>query len=465
MNRLCKAIGHHAVSLTLLTLLISPSLHADDSGKPRLLVLTDIGGDPDDQQSMIRLLVHSNEFEIEGLIASASGTPGELKERVNKPQLIREQIEAYGKVLPNLRKHAHGFAAADALLSVVKSGNPNRGRDFIGDEHDTEGSRWIIACADKPDSRPLNITIWGGQTDLAQAFWRVRKDRGDAGFRKFQSRIRVFDIDDQDKIHDWLFAEFADVFYVLSKAPPGADKRDGAYRGMYLGGDQSLTSLAWLDEHVRQGHGPLGALYPAKTWTAPNPNSALKEGDTPSWFFFLPSGLGDPAHPDWGGWGGRYVRQGAGLFRDAKDSVDDVTDARAGVWRWRGAFQNSFAARMDWCVADDFAKANHPPLAVLNTDRSKQILAWNVKPGDIEMFSSAGSSDPDNNAFRTRWFVYREAGTCREPVSLAAETGTQTTLAVPKVTEPATIHIVLEVQDDGMPPLTSYRRAVVTVLP
>src|SRR5688572_26411090 len=58
--------------------------------RPRLLVLTDIGGDPDDQQSMIRLMLYTNEFEIEGLIASASGTPGELKERVTKPQLIRE---------------------------------------------------------------------------------------------------------------------------------------------------------------------------------------------------------------------------------------------------------------------------------------------------------------------------------------------------------------------------------------
>ena len=48
--------------------------------KPRLLVLTDIGGDPDDQQSMIRLMTYANEFEIEGLIASAAGIPGELKE-------------------------------------------------------------------------------------------------------------------------------------------------------------------------------------------------------------------------------------------------------------------------------------------------------------------------------------------------------------------------------------------------
>src|SRR4029077_8681689 len=73
--------------------------------KPRLLVLTDIGGDPDDQQSMIRLMTYANELEIEGLIASAAGTSGELKEAVTRPDLIREIVEAYGKARPNLLLH------------------------------------------------------------------------------------------------------------------------------------------------------------------------------------------------------------------------------------------------------------------------------------------------------------------------------------------------------------------------
>src|SRR5437016_4310468 len=72
------------------------------AAKPRLMVLTDIGGDPDDQQSLIRLMLYSNEFDIEGLIASASSTPGELKAEVVRPELIREIVEAYGRVRDNL---------------------------------------------------------------------------------------------------------------------------------------------------------------------------------------------------------------------------------------------------------------------------------------------------------------------------------------------------------------------------
>lgn len=438
---------------------------AKASNRPRLLVLTDIGGDPDDQQAMVRLLVHSNEFDVEGLVASASGTPGELKDRITKPHLIREQIEAYAKVLPNLRKHAEGFPSAESLLATVKSGNPNRGRDFIGEGHDTEGSRWIIACADKRDAQPLNITIWGGQTDLAQALWRVRADRGAEGFAKFAARLRVFDIDDQDKIQDWLFAEFPDVFYVLSKSLKGVDKRQGAYRGMYLGGDESLTSLAWLDEHVRQNHGPLGALYPPKTHTAPNPNQALKEGDTPSWFFFLAISPGDPAHPEWGGWGGRYVKESHGLFRDAKDTVGDLTDARLGASRWRPAFQNEFAARMDWCVANDFQKANHPPVAVLNGDKSRDAVILRLKPGGTIAVSSAGSTDPDGHKLTARWFIYREAGTNLGAGALSAETGESVRLTLHPQQQSGTVHVILALSDNGTPSFTRYRRAVVEVQP
>ncbi|HMJ66314.1 MAG TPA: DUF1593 domain-containing protein, partial [Candidatus Binatia bacterium] len=289
--------------------------------KPRLIVLTDIGGDPDDQQSMIRLLLYANEFDIEGLIASSSGTLGELKEAVVKPQLIRELVEAYGLVYTNLTKHADGYPTAAQLLQLIKSGNANRGLDAISAQHDTEASRWIIEVVDRPDPRPVNITIWGGQTDFAQALWRVRQDRGRDGLKKFIAKIRVHDINDQDHIVEWMWQEFPGLFYVLSTAPKGRDKREGAYRGMYLGGDESLVSREWMETNIRQNHGPLGALYPPRTWTAPNPHSAIKEGDTPSWFYFLPHGFNDPDHPEWGGWGGRFAVSHDRIYTNVTETV------------------------------------------------------------------------------------------------------------------------------------------------
>ena len=451
---------------TLLVLgLCLVTLGAAPPDKPRLLVLTDIGGDPDDQQSMVRLMLYSDEFDIEGLIATASGTPGELKEKVTRPDLIREIVTAYGKVRPNLVRHARGYPEAQHLLDRIKSGNPSRGREAIGDGRDTEGARWILKVVDQDDPRPVNIAVWGGQTDFAQALWRVRADRGGEGLRRFISKIRVHDIADQDKIAEWLWQEFPGLFYVLSFAPKGRDKREGAFRGMYLGGDESLVSREWMEANVRRGHGPLGALYPPRTWTTPNPHSAIKEGDTPSWFYFLPHGLNDPARPEWGGWGGRFTRTPAGVYRDAHDTVGDVIDARATVWRWRPAFQADFQARLDWCMTEDYAKVNHNPLASLNGDRSRAVVKVRAKPGEAVRLSAEGSQDPDGHRLDARWFVYPEAGTYRGDVRLSDAQGLTTTATAPEVTEPRTVHVILELRDDGAPPLYAYRRAVVTVQP
>jgi hypothetical protein len=450
-----------------------PAAAQEQGAKPRLLVLTDIGGDPDDQQSLIRLLLYTCEFDVEGLIATASGIPGELKEGIVQPQLIRQIVEAYGRVQPNLLLHRNDYPPAKDLLGVIKSGNPKRGQASIGDGHDTEGSRWIITCAHRNDPRPLNITIWGGQTDLAQALWRVREERGAEGLKKLMSRLRVFDIGDQDKIQPWLFENFPDLFYILAKAPPGQDMRRGAYRGMYLGGDESLTSKAWIDSHVRKDHGPLGALYPNATWTDPNPHVALKEGDTPSWFYFLPTGLSDPSHPDWGCWGGRYQRSQGGLFRDAADAIGDAKpgapstssgQARATVWRWRPDFQNDFAARMDWCVKP-FAEANHPPTPVLNGDRSTSVLTLDALPDKPLALSAAGSDDPDKDStLAYRWYLYPEAGAVKAAdVTLSNADGPSTAVTFRVHATGQTAHIVLALTDDGQPALTRYRRAVIRV--
>jgi hypothetical protein len=318
--------------------------------RPRLAVLTDIGGDPDDQQSMIRLMVYANELEIELLIASAAGIPGELKEPVTRPDLIHRIIDAYGEVLPNLRRHADGWPSAESLRGRVLSGNHLRGRGYVGAGHDTAASRALIERIDAgTPERPLNIVIWGGQTDFAQALWRVRQDRGSSGLAAFVRRLCVYDIADQDGLADWMRTAFPGMRYILSKAPPDRDRRDAVFRGMYLTGDESLTSRAWVDEHVRS-RCALGALYPTKTWTAPNPHGVMKEGDTPSWFFFLPLGGNDPADPTKPGWGGQFVRDEAGWFRDPPAGAG--SDPRELVSRWRADFQRDFAKRMAWCSPD-----------------------------------------------------------------------------------------------------------------
>jgi hypothetical protein len=115
---------------------------------------------------------------------------------------------------------------------------------------------------------------------------------------------------------------------------------------MYLTGEEALTSAAWIEQNVLSS-GPLGKLYPMKTWTAPNPHGCMKEGDTPAWFFFLPKGGNDPGDPSKPGWGGQYQREGDGWYRDIP--AKEGGDPRHAVSRWRPDFQKDFALRMSWC--------------------------------------------------------------------------------------------------------------------
>jgi hypothetical protein len=163
------------------------------------------------------------------------------------------------------------------------------------------------------------------------------------------------------------------------------------------------------------------------------------------------------------------------VYSDARDRWSyrgtNYHSEYATVFRWREAFQHDFAARMDWCLADDFEKANHNPVAVLNGDRTRQVIQLTAKPGETLMLSAAGTRDPDADAFEVHWWIYPEAGTLKSetdgafPVTLSADAGASTSLVAPDLSKPETLHVILEVLDAGMPPLGTYRRAVITIQP
>jgi hypothetical protein len=102
---------------------------------------------------------------------------------------------------------------------------------------------------------------------------------------------------------------------------------------------------------------------------------------------------------------------------------------------------------------------------VLNGRNGSDFLHVNARPrGRIEL-DAGSSTDLDGNALNWEWFVYPEAGTYRGEISLTATTGPKTSFIAPVVKQPATIHVILRLGDNGQPPLCTYRRAVVTVNP
>ena len=420
-----------------------------DSDRLRLIVLTDISslqsgvGEPDDTQSLVRLLHYVNDLDIEGLVASYA----KHNDRCN-PEYIEHIVRCYGEVRDNLTQHDPRYPPTQALLNVVRGGH--RDSDEVGPGKDSPGSDWIIEVLERPDPRPVWFTIWGGPHELAQALWRLERERGPADFAALRRKVRVHAIGDQDRTGPWIKATYPDLFYITSRQ---------VFRGVYKDGDASLVTWEWVEQNITHGHGPLGAAYPNYNGGDPwGRVRGVKEGDTPSFLYLLPNGLGNPQQPTWGGWGGRFAGTGP-QYEDDKDSYAGQHSERATVNRWRPAFQADFQARLDWGLRPPSA-ANHAPVAALVSDPRPT-----VRPGAAVPLSALGSHDPDGDSLSFDWSFYPEPSSYAGPVAIEDPNAMQTQLITPRVEATTTLHIILTVSDDGAPPLRSYRRVVVTVDP
>lgn len=467
-----RVITKAATSFLGLTLVAAPAFaqSADPvaEDKRRVIILTDIGNEPDDSESFVRFLLYSNQFDVEGLVATTSTWQ---RDRV-QPQLLRERIDAYAKVLPNLRQHAEGYPDAEKLASAVRSGSSAYGMRGVGEGKDTEGSRRIIEVADKPDARPVYIPVWGGAVDLAQALWTVRATRSSADLKRFVSKLRVYSISDQDDAGPWIRLNFPDLFWIASIH---GWSQYGNATWLGISGDVrrpdkwpnvEMVTNEWLSSHIRQG--PLGSLYPEHMF--------IMEGDTPSFLGLIDNGLNDPDHPDFGSWGGRYTQayEGSALWSDSGDTYVDEDGKRwsgnqATVFRWRKTFQNDFAARISWTLTADRSKANHNPIAVVNGVGGSKALSIATKAGATVRLDAMGTGDPDGDRLSYKWWNYHEPsvapGQIVPPLALTDAGTISASFVAPEVKTPTRFHVILEVSDSGSPQLTAYRRIIVSVLP
>jgi hypothetical protein len=475
-----KAIS---VLIIFILLLISQIIYGQTNQKNRVIILTDIEADPDDTQSMVRLLLYANEIDIKGLIATTSVWQ---KTKV-APESIKKIIQAYGKVQPNLNKHEADFPDAEALLIKVKQGLAKYGMQGVGDGNDSEGSDWIIKILEENDKRPLWISVWGGVNTLAQSLYKISKTKTETDAKKLIAKLRIYTISDQDDSGIWIRNNFPELFYIVS---PGDDYGSSTWVAInsYVDGiNNGEISNTWIMQNIQQDHGPLGAAYPDVAYGM--------EGDTPSWLSLIPNGLNEPEHPEWGGWGGRYEmykpdysslkKGGSGvpsepetraIWTNAIDSyspyvsneygravrMDTVTftDNKVTLWRWRDDFQNDFSSRMDWCTKS-YQGANHPPVPALG--HPEEIT---VKSGEGFGLDAAATTDPDGDNLSYLWFNYPEAGSYKKFIKIdSAENARGVWVIAPEVEKKETTHFILKVTDKGNPQLSRYKRVIVNIIP
>jgi hypothetical protein len=476
--------------------------------RPRTIVTTD--GELDDVDSFIRMLLHANEFKLEGLVISSSqwhykgdgkGTKfisememtrklyGERTElRWPGTDWIYRLVDAYEKVQPNLVKHSPDFPRADFLRSMIKIGNI----DFEGEmAKDTDGSDFIKQKLLDDNREPLYLQVWGGTNTIARALKSIEDqyshtDQWKSIYRKVCDKAILYAILDQDAT----YRKYISVRWKDLKVYYNANQfwcfayfwKTAAPKSMhpYLEG-------TFMGKHVINNHGPLTKLYYSygdgnppegelediysdtakiknNMWGSFKQYDFISEGDSPAFFHLIDVGLGNLEDPSVGGWGGRLVQSASNPNRweDGEHVTDfnpetSSNDKAYPQTRWIDVLQNEFAARADWCVLP-WEEANHPP--VVSLTHSHNLRA---KPGTTVQLSGQ-AKDPDNDQVSYKWWQYFEVDTYPGKVNFTNAGSAKASIVVPADAKAGeTIHAILEVRDAGSPALTRYRRVIVTV--
>ena len=441
--------------------------------RPRVIVTSD--GEIDDECSLVRFLLYANEWDIEGIITSSSQYHSHGHNWAGD-DWTQPYLDAYAKVYPNLVKHDSGYPTPEYLQAHTFLGNVEAEGEM---DAITPGSQHIVeVLLDESDDRPIWLQAWGGPNTIARALRTIEEEHPEK-MPYVADKIHLFLIWEQDPTYQdyirphWgkyniptiISDQFIAIAYHWDKIIP-PEKR-------------AFFTGKWMNQNVLEGHGPLCKLYRAH-----GDGRFRSEGDSPAFMHNIVTGLRNMESPDWGGWGGRYVKVrdntwldpvldpayrypegrwysstawGRERLREERTDDQELTEYLKPIWRWADAFQRDFVARADWCVKT-YEEANHPPVVKL-----AHAVDLSARPGSTVELSAQGSHDPDGERLVYKWWQYREPGTYDGAITLRDAGQQAASFTVPDdVGKGQTIHVICEVTDTGTPQLTRYQRVIVT---
>ncbi|MCR4744739.1 MAG: DUF1593 domain-containing protein [Lachnospiraceae bacterium] len=496
------------------------SAETDRTSLPRTVITTD--GEVDDMNSVIRALLYSNEMDIAGIVLTSSmyhyagdEDKGIEPFRWTGTDWIYEYLDSYEEVLPNLKKHDPNYPDADSLRKITKIGNISNKGEM---EEVTEGSEFLKDLFLDDDERTLYVQTWGGTNTTARALKSIEEeysetDQWEEIQKKIYDKLVLYIILDQDESYsDYIAKSWPELTIINDRsnfwhfAYAWQLHDDSVNTALHADWNEKnlLNKGALMDHYALMGDGNLieGELDEEQRgsdeYLKNNPDYVkydfISEGDSPSFLYLVNNGLRSLENPSYGGWGGRF-----GLAEDSDNRwINNVLDYDKNVGdfeaiytltRWFDDIQNDFAARADWCVAENYEDANHAPSVTV-----KEGLDITAKAGETVTLT-AEVSDPDGDSVSVNWWRYAEADSyqdekrevnemkeddslgmllniTREPIedeeinSIVIE-GSSSETASFKVPEDAksgdTIHIICEAEDDGAHHLKHYARVIVTV--
>ena len=352
----------------------------------------------------------------------------------------------------------------------------------------TPGSDHIVkVLLDETNDHPIWLQAWGGMNTIARALKTIEEDHPDK-MEYVAKKCRFFFIWEQDKTYQEYIKPKWGKYNILTIISDQFVAFAYFWKDILPTEQKKFLVGSWMNENIKKNHGPLCALYKSfkkGEKSGFDEGDFRSEGDSPSYMHEIPVGLRNLDNPDWGGWGGRYVKvrdntwldpvleegytypegrwytsNAWGRNRIKKKIKNDaeLTTYLKPIWRWMEAFQNDFASRADWCVKS-YKEANHPPVVKL-----AHALDLKVQPGQKVSLSASGTTDPDGDELTYRWWQYQQADTYEGAIDIVNARKQDASFTVPgHGGKGKTIHIICEVTDKGTPPLTRYQRVVVEI--
>lgn len=484
--------------------------------KPRVVVTCD--PELDDSNSLVRFLLFSTDYKVEGLVYSSSqfhwkgdgkGTTYSHSNReynsrgknlgpltswrwAENERFIDEAVDIYAQVYPNLKVHNSEYPTPAYLKSVVRFGNV----EFEGDySKDTPGSDLIKALMLDDQPGTLFVTAWGGMSTIARALksieeqysktpeWNTIKD-------KVSKKVMILPSGEQDDSYkEYIKPNWPNIGYSqLGGAGLGlaysAQARAKAEHAPYY-------TPEWMTANITS-KGPFGAFYRVwgdgkqmvkddkydyfglagytddelkkmgyVVWTpVQKKGSFLGEGDTGTFLNLIGNGLRAWEDENYGGWSGRKRNTPPVDFATLMSNPAAMEEfrkknANPDFPDFFPACQNGLASRFQWSVTPKYKDANHDPVI-------DAPLTISGKPGEkVEL--NAKVSDPDGNKVNVRWMQFKGSSYKGDVVAENPASATTSIIIPADVQAGQTIHMVLEAVDNGTPALTHYHRTIITI--
>jgi hypothetical protein len=474
--------------IVLAALSVSSCTVEEPSGKLRVVILTDMTHD--DGNSFIRYLYYSSYFDLEALIVT-NQLPDYNFNDTGPWEKAMGILDAYRQELPHLRKHDPDLPDYEALMAVTKQGRGaipiiwltntlhfknniasrfvesswdsvffhdwiGEGQNPNGEPKDSEGSELLQKVFDKDDDRPIYIQSWGGPITFIQALYRYRQRMGEEKFRKLLPKLHVYGILLQDITFDYLVdlnkiialncanTGTATSTYEGERVATGWLLHEAGHFWRYVGGSEPVMRRTEVN-----GHGPMSDIY-----------DDGGEGDTPAFLYLISSmlGLNDPEDPTQGSWGNMFHKMGDdfpdGYYHTCFKSASELT-------RWIPDARKSFMNRLNWSVNNP-AEVNHEPGIIINGNKSNNVISIYSSPGKKIELDASDSFDPDGNDITFKWFRYENADSYEGSFEIVNPGEATQTIRLPEDLADKNIHLVLEVRDNGIPDLVSYRRIILS---